>query len=369
VSAALPSRAAIGDGAGGFVIDTTEVRAPGAGEVRVRLLAAGICHTDHAALRWPGPLVLGHEGAGEVESVGEGVEHLRPGQPVLLNWAIPCGRCPQCHRGRGSLCERSHGVDPSLGSSAPAPGHTIWRGQAVERAFRLGTWSEYTLVRAEALTLLPPRLSPRCACILGCGVMTGVGAVLNVANVRGGDTVAIVGCGGVGLSVVQGARVAGASRIIAVDRREDALARARAFGATHTVLSRKDDPGQDHLVAEVRALTQGRGVDHAFEATGSAALAGLPLKLARNGGQAVQLSGAHGAVTLEMPDFWWDKRYIVPLYGGCQPERDFPRLFAWAESGALDLAGMVSHTYTLAQLPQALEDMLAGRSAKGVVLF
>jgi S-(hydroxymethyl)glutathione dehydrogenase/alcohol dehydrogenase len=310
--------------------------------VRVRLLAAGICHTDHASLRWPGPRVLGHEGAGEVESVGEGVEQLCPGQPVLLNWAIPCGRCPQCHRGRG---------------------------QAVERAFRLGTWSEYTLVRAEALTLLPPRLSPRCACILGCGVMTGVGAVLNVAAVQAGDTVAIVGCGGVGLSVVQGARLAGASRIIAVDRREDALARARAFGATHTVLSPKDDPGQDILVAEVRALTQGRGVDHAFEATGSAALAGLPLKLARNGGQAVQLSGAHGAVTLELPDFWWDKRYIVPLYGGCQPERDFPRLFAWAESGALDLAGMVSHTYTLEQLPQALEDMLAGRSAKGVVLF
>jgi S-(hydroxymethyl)glutathione dehydrogenase / alcohol dehydrogenase len=233
----VEGEAAIGDGAGGFVIDMVTVRAPGPGEVRVRLSAAGICHTDQASLHWPGPLVLGHEGAGVVEALGSGVQHLSLGQPVLLNWAIPCGRCPQCLRGRGSLCERTHGVDGALGTSRAAPGHTLWRGQAVQRSFNLGTFAQHTLVRAEAVTPLPPTLPVRCACILGCGVMTGVGAVLNVAAVLPGDTVVVVGCGGVGLSAIQGAKLAGAARIIAVDRRETALQRAQAFGATHSVLS------------------------------------------------------------------------------------------------------------------------------------
>ncbi len=374
---ALQGQAAIGDGRGGFVIEPVSVRAPMAGEVRVRLTAAGICHTDHASLQWPGPLVLGHEGAGVIESVGEGVaaQHpqLRPGQPVLLNWAIPCGRCPQCQRGRGALCERTHGVDATLGSSAPAPDHTLWRGQPLERAFKLGTFAEHTLVRAEALTVLPAQLPARHACILGCGVMTGVGAAVNVAQVQPGDTVAVVGCGGVGLSVVQGARLAGAARIIAIDRRPAALQRAVALGATHTLEPPADDlnaeQSAEQLAAAVHALTDGRGADHAFEATGVAALAFLPLKLCRNGGNAVQLSGAHGPVSVEMPQFWWDKRYLVPLYGGCQPERDFPRLFDWAARGELALDSLVTHTYRLAELGQALDDMLAGRSAKGVIVF
>lgn len=370
---ALQGDAAIADGQGGFVIEPISVRAPRSGEVRVRMTAAGLCHTDHASLRWPGPLVLGHEGAGVVESVGPDVaqQHpqLHPGQPVLLNWAIPCGRCPQCHRGRGSLCERTHGVDAALGSSAPAPGHTLWRGQPVERSFKLGTFAEHTLVRAEALTVRPAQLPARHACILGCGVMTGVGAAINVAQVQPGDTVAVVGCGGVGLSVVQGARLAGAVRIVAIDRRPAALQRALALGATHKLEAADDDPQAEQLAAAVRALTGGRGADHAFEATGLAALAFLPLKLCRHGGNAVQLSGAHGPVSVEMPQFWWDKRYLVPLYGGCLPDRDFPRLFDWAARGELQLDSLVTHTYRLRELSQAMDDMLTGRSAKGVILF
>lgn len=370
---ALQGDAAIGDGQGGFVMEPISVRAPRAGEVRVRMTAAGLCHTDYASLHWPGPLVLGHEGAGVVESVGPDVAQqypqLHPGQPVLLNWAIPCGLCPQCQRGRGSLCERTHGVDTALGSSAPAPGHTLWRGRPVERSFKLGTFAEYTLVRAEALTVRPAQLPARHACILGCGVMTGVGAAINVAKVQAGDTVAVVGCGGVGLSVVQGARLAGAARIVAIDRRPAALQRALALGATHALEPADDDPQAEQLAAAVRALTGGRGADHAFEATGVAALAFLPLKLCRHGGNAVQLSGAHGPVSVEMPQFWWDKRYLVPLYGGCLPERDFPRLFDWAARGELLLDSLVTHTYRLCELSQALDDMLAGRSAKGVILF
>jgi S-(hydroxymethyl)glutathione dehydrogenase/alcohol dehydrogenase len=169
--------------------------------------------------------------------------------------------------------------------------------------------------------------------------------------------------------VIQGARLAGASRIIAIDRRPDALQRARELGATHAIEARDDDPQHEHLAAAVQALTAGRGADHAFEATGVAALAFLPLKLCRHGGNAVQLSGAHGPVAVDMPQFWWDKRYQVPLYGGCQPDRDFPRLFQWAVEGALQLDSLVTHIYPLQQLQQALDDMLQGRSAKGVILF
>jgi S-(hydroxymethyl)glutathione dehydrogenase/alcohol dehydrogenase len=163
--------------------------------------------------------------------------------------------------------------------------------------------------------------------------------------------------------------LAGAARIIAIDRRPAALQRAVELGATHTLQPAGDDPNAESLAAAVRELTAGRGADHAFEATGVAAMAFLPLRLCRNGGNAVQLSGAHGPVSVEMPQFWWDKRYLVPLYGGCLPERDFPRLFAWAASGELALESLVTHTYRLDELAQAMDDMLAGHSAKCVLLF
>ena len=365
---ALSARAAISSGNGDFVIEQIEVRAPATGEVRVRLLAAGLCHTDVASLRWPGPLVLGHEGTGVVESVGAGVDGFAPDMPVLLNWAIPCGRCPQCLRGRGSLCERTLGLDPArLGYSRPGPDHTLWRRAPIERSFNLGTFSDLTLVRAEALTRLPATISPLRACILGCGVMTGVGSVFNIANVQPGESVAVVGCGGVGLSVVQGARLAGARLIVAIDQREVALERATKLGATAVVRVDAADPEHNALKEKVLELTAGRGVDHAFEATAVAELAFLPLQLVRNGGTAVQVSGAHGPATVPLPWFMWDKRYLTPLYGGCHPDRDFPRLFAWVESGELDIESMVSPRYSLEQLGAGLEDMLSGRCIKPVL--
>ncbi len=360
--------AAIADGQGSFVIDEISVAPPGPGEVRVRLRAAGVCHTDHASLRWPGPLVIGHEGAGEIEAIGAGVAHLSIGQPVLLNWAIPCGTCFQCSRGDEALCERTHEVAPArLGTSRAHAGHTRWKGQSVERAFHLGTFARYALVRVEAVTPLPPSLPVSEACILGCAVMTGVGSAVNVAAVRHGDSVAVIGLGGVGLNVIQGARLAGATTIIAIDRRPASLERARALGATHTVLTCPDDAGHAALIAQIKALSDGRGVDHAFEATGVAALAFLPLLLVRNGGNALQVSGAHGEVSVPMPDFFWNKRYLAPLYGGCVPSRDFPRLFDWITQGSLEVASLITHHYPLADLGRAFDDMLAGTSAKGVV--
>lgn len=364
----LSGAAAIADGAGGFRIDTIEVDPPGPGEVRVAMQAAGVCHTDHASLHWPGPLVMGHEGAGTIESVGAGVRGLAAGQRVLLNWAIPCGRCAQCGRGAQALCERTLERDPAaLGDSRAHADGSRWRGQPVARSFQLGTFSQHALVRAEAVTPLPDALPPDPACILGCAVMTGVGSVLNIAQVAAGDSVAVLGCGGVGLNVVQGARLAGAGRIIAIDRIPERLQRARALGATDCV---QVDAGEiDGLVDRVRALSGGRGVDHAFEATGVAALAFLPLRLVRDGGNALQVSGAHGEGRVALTDFFWNKRYLAPLYGGCVPARDFPRLFDWHARGELEVDALVSHRYALAQLDRAFDDMLAGRSSKAVLVL
>jgi len=365
----LTSRAAIANGEGAFVIESIEVRAPAADEVRVRLKAAGVCHTDHASLNWSGPLVMGHEGAGVVEAVGDAVPGFEVGQPVLLNWAIPCGRCFQCERGNAPLCERTLARDSGLGSSAAGPGHTLWNGCAIERSFNLGTFAEYALVRPEALTPLPSELPLDQACILGCGVMTGVGSAINIADVKPGESVVVLGCGGVGLSAIQGARLAGAGRIVAIDLHQAKLDRARQLGATDTLLVSRDDADHRMLVEGVLTLTGGRGADHAFEATGQAALSFLPLRFVRDGGAALQLSGSHGEVTVPMPWFQWNKRYLTPLYGGCVPTRDFPRLIDWALSGALELAAMVDATYRLDDLGQALDDMLAGRTTKGVILF
>jgi S-(hydroxymethyl)glutathione dehydrogenase/alcohol dehydrogenase len=358
--------AALGQGDGSFAFAEIVEDDPGPGEVRVRLAAAGLCHTDVASLRWPGPLVLGHEGAGHVDAVGPGVEGFASGMPVLLNWAIPCRHCEPCTRGDLPLCDRTLESDPDrYGTSRSHAGATLLDGEAIRRSFNLGTFSAYAVVRAEALVRLPDWLAPDRACVLGCGVMTGVGSVLNIAGVRAGETVGVMGCGGVGLNAIQGARIAGASRIVAIDRVAERLELATALGATDTILVSGDEP--DRLIEEVRDRTARHGLDYMFEATGQADLAFLPLRLVRNGGTVLQLSGSHGVVGATMTDFFWNKRYLTPLYGGCVPERDFPRLFDWVRSGDIDLALLTSRSYGLADLGEAIDDLLAGRTVKPVL--
>lgn len=365
-----PTRAAIADGVGSFTIDTIEVGAPIADEVLVEIRAAGICHTDQASLSWKRPLVMGHEGAGVVRAVGPGVTHVQPGDAVVLNWCIPCGVCAQCRRGDTVLCEVSkpaHVMEPSRGH-AHAEG-SRWRGAPIDRSFNIGTLSGLALVRKEAVTPMPASVPFPVAAITGCGVMTGFGSAVNVARVQPGDSVAVLGCGGVGLNVIQGARVAGATTIVAIDTNAEALERARGFGATATVLAQGDDEEFTQMAEAVRGFTAGRGADHAFEATSVPALAFAPLRLVRDGGQALQVSGINDPVSVPMPWFMWNKRYVTPLYGGCMPARDFPRIFELYVSGALHLDALVTRTYTLDQLGEAIDDMLTGRNAKGVVLF
>jgi S-(hydroxymethyl)glutathione dehydrogenase / alcohol dehydrogenase len=364
------TRGAIADGAGTFVIDEIAVAAPHHDEVLVEVRAAGICHTDHASLSWKRPLVMGHEGAGLVREVGRGVCHVAAGDAVVLNWCIPCGACFQCRRGDMVLCETSrpaHVMERSRGH-AHVEG-TRWRGHPIDRAFNIGTLSGLALVRKEAVTPLPAGVPFPAAAITGCGVMTGVGSVLNVAQVQHGESVVVLGCGGVGLNIIQAARLAGAITIIAIDTNVAALERARRFGATDVVHARADDLDSRWVVDAVRAFTAGRGADYAFECTSVTALAFVPLLLVRDGGMALQVSGINDPVSVPMPWFMWNKRYVTPLYGGCQPARDFPRIFEHYREGRLQLDALVTRTYALEQLGEALDDMLAGRNAKGVILM
>ncbi|MDA7915937.1 Zn-dependent alcohol dehydrogenase [Verrucomicrobia bacterium] len=366
----MQCRAAIADGNGQFSIEKIEVNKPQGDEVLVEIKAAGICHTDHASLRWERPLIMGHEGAGVVHSVGPEVTQIKPGDRVVLNWAIPCKSCPQCLRGDEVLCEISkpaYVMEPSAAHARPEG--STWNGKPIDRSFNIGTLSEFTLVRAAAVTPIPEGIPFTSACIVGCGVMTGYGSVMNSASVKEGSTVAVLGCGGVGLNIIQAARIQKADRIIAIDQRDTALETAKNYGATHTIKAKKDDPEFENLTSQVHQLNDGQGTDYAFEATAVPALAFAPLKLVRNGGMALQVSGINDAVKVPMPWFMWNKTYLTPLYGNCVPSRDFPDIFSHYQSGALKLDELVTRTYSLDQLHEAMDDMMEGRNAKGVILL
>jgi S-(hydroxymethyl)glutathione dehydrogenase/alcohol dehydrogenase len=366
----MEAQAAIADGKGHFALERIEVGEPIGDEVLVEIKAAGICHTDHASLNWKRPLVMGHEGAGVVRSVGPQVRHVQPGDSVVLNWAIPCGTCFQCRRGEMVLCEDSKPAYVMERSNAHAhPEGTTLNGRPVDRSFNLGTLSSLALVRTQAVIPLPKDVPLTSACIVGCGVMTGFGSAVNVARVVAGSSVAVIGCGGVGLNIIQGARLNSAGRIIAIDLRAHALEQARAFGATDTLVADPADNEFEHLSQAVKKLTEGRGADYAFEATAVPALAFAPLRLVRNGGIALQVSGINDPVAVPMPWFMWNKTYITPLYGGCSPSRDFSRIFHHYQRGELKLDELVTRTYRLNELGRALGDMIAGRNAKGVIVF
>jgi S-(hydroxymethyl)glutathione dehydrogenase/alcohol dehydrogenase len=362
--------AAISTGNGKFSIASIEVSAPQADEVLVQIKASGVCHTDWDSLSWGKTHILGHEGAGVVLAVGENVRHVAAGDPVLLNWAISCGTCFQCQRGNHAICERH---SPVAGRN-PMEGHAhagaaLHEGTPIARSFNIGTLSSHTVVRKEAVVKIPCPIPFPSAAIMGCGVMTGYGSAVNAAKVEPGSAVVVIGCGGVGLNVIQGARIAGAATIIAVDLQESRLAMAKQFGATHLLQSKREDAGLKQAAQEVRALTDGRGADYAFEATANPALGAAPLAMCRHGGTAVQVSGIEQDLTIDMNLFEWDKLYLNPLYGKCCPDRDFPRLFRLYQSKQLLLDELVTRTYALDELGLAFEDMHHGRNAKGVIVF
>ena len=326
----------------------------------MEIRASGVCHTDLDSLNWRRPLLLGHEGAGVVAAVGEGVDHVAPGDAVLLNWAIPCGQCVQCRRGAESLCE----AKPQVANE-----RFRWSGGRVWPSFGLGTMASHALVARQAVVKIEVDIPFPSAAILGCGVMTGFGSVTNAAKVEPGSSVVVLGCGGVGLSCIQGAVHAGAAMIVAVDVNPARLEMASAFGATDTLLAASEDAGLIEASKAVKALI-GRGADYAFECTAVPALGASPLAMVANGGTAIAVSGIEQVVPIDMQLFEFDKLYINPLYGQCRPFTDFPMLLLLYAQKRLKLDEMVTRTYPLsaAGLAQAFADMKAGLNAKGVLI-
>jgi S-(hydroxymethyl)glutathione dehydrogenase/alcohol dehydrogenase len=364
------AKAAIADGKGGFFFDTVTLGKPEAGEVKIKIHASGICHTDLDSIKtWNKKFIIGHEGAGTVVELGDNVAGLAIGDKVILNWAIPCGECFQCQEGNLHICEVN---SPVTGNGLCGHAHEQGcqhNGDSLSRSFHLGTMSEYTIVKSAAVIKIDSNIPFPSASIVGCGVMTGYGSVVNAAKVKAGSTVAVLGCGGVGLNVIQGAAIAGAAKIIAIDLSESRLQQAKQFGATDIIVASKDDPDLTEMVAQVKALTQGRGADYGFECTAVPALGSAPLALIRSAGVAVQVSGIEQKIDFDCELFEWDKIYINPLYGQCNPKRDFGQIIQLYDAGKMKLDELVTKTYSLAELQQGFDDMLAGRIAKGVIVF
>jgi len=366
----IKCKGAITDGKGTFSIEEIEVDSPSFDEVLVKIKAAGICHTDYDSLNWGKQMILGHEGAGVVEKIGRNVKDLNEGDSVILNWAIPCGHCFQCKKGNHNICENNSPVTGKNNRGHAHYGGTIFEGQNVDRSFNLGTLSEYALVKKGAVVKNnSTKMSFAAASIIGCGVMTGYGSVVHAAKVKRDSNVVVIGAGGVGLNVIQAARICGAKRIIVIDVKESRYEMAKKMGATDFILADKTDRGLLNASAKVKELLDGRSADYAFECTAVAALGAAPLAMIRNGGTAVQVSGIEEEITIDMNLFEWDKKYINPLYGKCKPQIDFPAIVHCYENQELLLEELVTRTYSLSQLTEAFHDLLQGKNAKGVIEF
>lgn len=373
------ARAAVGDGEGGFSVRGVLLAEPQGREALVVVKASGVCHTDWDSLRWGRRVILGHEGAGVVLAVGPEVRSAQPGDRVMLNWAIPCGSCFQCQRGKENICEdrgrspdsrfREEGSPAAGGDLAPARNTGAAGPGGFNASFSLGTMATHALVPEAALIPLPDAVPFEIGAILGCAVMTGFGSAVNAARVEPGSSVVVLGCGGVGLSVLLGARHRGAQRLIAIDLNPQRLALAERLGATETILAERGDQGLRMAAEQVRRRTGGRGADYAFESTAVPELGPAPLAMVRSGGTAVGVSGIEQVVPFDMELFEWDKVYLNPLYGLCRPQRDLPLLLELYRAGRLPLDALVTGRYALDDLDRAFADMRAGRGAKGVLLF
>jgi S-(hydroxymethyl)glutathione dehydrogenase/alcohol dehydrogenase len=352
-----------------IAIETLDLDAPRAGEVCVRIRAAGVCHSDwhlvSGATQHPLPAALGHEGAGEVIAVGPGVTRLKVGDYVSLNWAPACGECFYCLHDSPNLCDAY--LEPIwAGVMLDGTPRLALAGQPVYQYCGLGCFSDYVVVPEQSCVPLDPRVPASVAALIGCAVMTGVGAVLNTAQVRPGSSVAIFGAGGVGMSMVLGARLVGAARIIVVDSVASKGEQARALGATHFVPAGADAP------AAIRALTGGRGADYAFEAVGLPAVQEACLDAARPGGMIVLAGLAPMGTNTNLPGAVLtrqEKTVKGSYYGSAHPPRDFPLLASLYLDGLLDLDSLITRSYRLEEINSAYAEMLAGRVVRSVVIF
>ncbi|MEV0479641.1 S-(hydroxymethyl)mycothiol dehydrogenase [Streptomyces sp. NPDC050508] len=342
-------------------VETIVVPDPGPGEAVVKVQACGVCHTDlhykQGGISDDYPFLLGHEASGIVESVGEGVTDVAPGDFVILNWRAVCGNCRACLRGRPWYCFNTHNAKQKMTLAST--------GQELSPALGIGAFADKTLVAAGQCTKVEPAVSPAVAGLLGCGVMAGIGAAINTGNVGRGDTVAVIGCGGVGDAAIAGSRLAGAAKIIAVDIDDRKLEKARSMGATHTVNSKTNDP-----VEAIRELTGGFGADVVIEAVGRPETYKQAFYARDLAGTVVLVGVPTPEMKLELPlldVFGRGGSLKSSWYGDCLPSRDFPMLIDLHQQGRLDLAAFVTETIQLDEVEKAFERMHGGDVLRSVV--
>ncbi|MFD7370276.1 Zn-dependent alcohol dehydrogenase [Streptomyces mirabilis] len=348
-------RGVIFDGKRTQVVDDLEIRDPGPGEVQVAISAAGLCHSDlsvvDGTIPFPVPVVLGHEGAGVVEAVGAGVGHVRPGDHVALSTLANCGTCAECDRGRPTMCRKAIGM----------PRQPFTRGGRPLYQFASNSaFAERTVVKAVQAVRIPKDIPLPSAALIGCGVLTGVGAVLNRARVDRGDTVLVIGTGGIGLNVLQGARIAGALKIVAVDANPAKEAVARRFGATHFLTSTE-------AVKDILPT----GADHAFECVGRVELIRQAIDLLDRHGQAVLLGvpPATAEASFLVSSMYLDKSILGCRYGSSRPQRDIALYADLYREGRLLLDELVTQTYPVEDFDKAAQDAEEGRVARAVLTF
>jgi S-(hydroxymethyl)glutathione dehydrogenase/alcohol dehydrogenase len=350
-------------------VEQIEVETPRHGEATVRLAACGVCHSDLSAangtISYPLPLVLGHEGAGVVTAVGEGVSRYAVGDHVISSFVSMCGRCHYCQTGRPQLCVQS------LQALYTLPDGTVRTRDSAGSALNVfcgcGVMAEFATVHSDSLIKIDKQMPLDRAALIGCGVMTGVGAVINTARVEAGSIAVVFGCGGVGLNAVQGCAIAGARMIVAVDTSEPKLELAKTFGATHTF----NVSGQDNVGKALYKLTGG-GADYAFDCVGSGRIAEQAWGVLRRGGTAVivGIAGAKEQISLNAQQVALsEKRLTGSYYGSARPSQDFPRLIGLYRGGRLKLDELITRTYSIDEAPQAFADLAQGREGRGVIIF
>lgn len=343
-------------------LETISVPDPGPGEALVAVKACGVCHTDlhyrEGAINDEFPFLLGHEAAGTVEAVGEGVTNVAPGDYVVLAWRAPCGQCRSCLRGRPWYC---------FDSANAARAMTLGDGTALSPALGIGAFAEKTLVAASQAVKVDPAARPEAAGLIGCGIMAGFGAAVNTGGVGRGDSVAVIGCGGVGDAAIAASAISGARMVIAVDVDERKLETARRFGATHTVNSAEADP-----VQAIRDLTGGFGADVVIEAVGRPETYEQAFLARDLAGTLVQVGVPDPSMKIELPLielFGRGGALRSSWYGDCLPTRDFPMMIDLYLSGRLDLDGFVTETIPLDGVEEAFARMQRGEVLRSVVVI
>lgn len=349
-------------------VEDMEVRDPEAGEVLVRIVASGICHSDisviNGTIDWPAPAVLGHEGAGIVEKLGPGVTELAVGDHVALHTLANCGRCGPCESGRPTHCRQSYGNRAQPFRRG---------GEAVSSFAATSTFVEKTVVKSNQAVKIDPTVPLDTACVVGCGVLTGVGSVVNRARVRPGETAAVFGIGGIGLNVLQGLRLAGAERIIAVDLLPSREENARAFGATDFIdASQGDAPQRIKEIVSNGSPDQGSGVDWSFECVGNTRVLKDAMDCLGWGGNCVIVGTTAAGTTAELsltPLAFVDRGVMGARYGASRPHQDIPAYIAQYRQGKLMLDELVTQRYDLKGFEQAFHDLEAGKLARGVFVL